>query len=49
MGLKSHSYGPKNQRTLVISRKIDVRDLVEELKSLGGVTNKYELIEPTKQ
>lgn len=48
MGLKSHSYGPKNQRTLVISRKIDVRDLVEELKSIGGVTNKYELIEPTE-
>ncbi|XP_016908981.2 NF-kappa-B-repressing factor [Apis cerana] len=49
LGLKSHSYGPKNQRTLVVSRKIDVQDLVEELKSLGGVTNKYELIEPTEQ
>nr|XP_003699363.2 PREDICTED: NF-kappa-B-repressing factor [Megachile rotundata] len=48
LGLKSHSYGPKDQRTLVISRKIDVRDLVNELKSLGGVTNKYELIEPTE-
>ncbi|XP_031849211.1 NF-kappa-B-repressing factor [Nomia melanderi] len=48
MGLKSHSYGPKNQRTMVVSRKIDVRDLVEELKSLGGTTNKYELIEPTE-
>ncbi|XP_076168254.1 NF-kappa-B-repressing factor [Ptiloglossa arizonensis] len=46
MGLKSHSYGPKNQRTLVVSRKIDVRDLVEELRSLGGITSKYELIEP---
>ncbi|CAK9828593.1 NF-kappa-B-repressing factor [Anthophora retusa] len=47
LGLKSHSYGPKNQRTLVISRKINVRDLVEELKNLGGVTSKYQLIEPT--
>lgn len=48
LGLKSHSYGPKDQRTLVISRKVDVRDLVNELKSLGGITNKYELIEPTE-
>ncbi|XP_033342810.2 NF-kappa-B-repressing factor [Megalopta genalis] len=48
LGLKSHSYGPKNQRTMVVSRKIDVRDLVEELKSFGGVTSKYELIEPTE-
>ncbi|XP_076633380.1 NF-kappa-B-repressing factor [Colletes latitarsis] len=48
MGVKSHSYGPKAQRTLVVSRKIDVRDLVEELRGLGGVTNKYELIEPTE-
>ncbi|CAL7940936.1 unnamed protein product [Xylocopa violacea] len=47
LGLKSQSYGPKNQRTLVISRKIDIRDLVEELKTLGGVTSKYQLIEPT--
>lgn len=47
MGLKSQSYGPKNQRTLVVSRKIDVKDLVEELKSLGGVTDKYQLIAPT--
>ncbi|XP_076290975.1 NF-kappa-B-repressing factor [Lasioglossum baleicum] len=48
MGLKSHSYGPKDQRTMVVSRKIDIRDLVEELKSLGGVTTKYKLIEPTE-
>ncbi|XP_053983379.1 NF-kappa-B-repressing factor isoform X1 [Hylaeus volcanicus] len=48
LGLKSHSYGPKTKRTLVISRKIDVRDLVEELRNLGGVTNKYKLIEPTE-
>ncbi|CAK9815072.1 NF-kappa-B-repressing factor [Anthophora plagiata] len=47
LGLKSHSYGPKNQRTLIVSRKINVRDLVEELKNLGGVTSKYQLIEPT--
>ncbi|XP_078046593.1 NF-kappa-B-repressing factor [Augochlora pura] len=48
LGLKSHSYGPKNQRTMVVSRKIDVRDLVEELKSFGGATSKYQLIEPTE-
>ncbi|EFN80210.1 NF-kappa-B-repressing factor [Harpegnathos saltator] len=47
MGLKSRSHGPSNQRKLVISRKIDIRSLVEELKSLGGSTEKYELIEPT--
>lgn len=47
LGLKSHSYGPKCQRTLVVSRKIDPLDLVEELKSLGGDTNKYQLLEPT--
>lgn len=46
MGLKSHSYGSKEQRKLVISRKIDLRDLVIELKSLGGSTDKYELIKP---
>ncbi|OAD54835.1 NF-kappa-B-repressing factor [Eufriesea mexicana] len=49
LNLKSNSYGAKNQRTLVVSRKINVRDLVEELKCLGGVTNKYQLIKPTGQ
>lgn len=47
LGLKSHSYGPKNQRMLVVSRKIDVWDLVDEIKSLGGKTEKYELIKPS--
>lgn len=47
LGLRSHSYGPKNERTLVVSRKIDPQDLVEELKNFGGNTNKYQLIEPT--
>ncbi|KAG7197024.1 hypothetical protein KM043_017558 [Ampulex compressa] len=47
MGLKSHSYGRKNQRKLVISRKLNIWDLVAKLKSQGGVTDKYELIEPT--
>ncbi|XP_066595052.1 NF-kappa-B-repressing factor [Prorops nasuta] len=46
MGLKSHSYGSKEKRTLVVSRNISIQDLVEELKSLGGSTDKYELIEP---
>ncbi|XP_012267761.2 NF-kappa-B-repressing factor isoform X2 [Athalia rosae] len=48
MGVKSHSHGPKNARTLVVSRKIDPAELVEELKESGGITEKYELIYPTK-
>lgn len=47
MGLKSHSNGPKDQRKLVISRKIDIKDLVIELKNHGGNTDKYELIKPS--
>ncbi|XP_014215135.1 NF-kappa-B-repressing factor-like [Copidosoma floridanum] len=46
IGLKSQSYGPKSQRILTISRKIHPRELVKELLELGGVTEKYELIEP---
>lgn len=46
MGVKSHSHGPKDARTLVISRKIDLLDLVAELKEIGGTTEKYELIDP---
>lgn len=48
MGLKSQSYGPKTQRTLVISRKIDPKELVAELQAVGGSTDKYELISPTE-
>ena len=47
LGLKSQSYGPKSQRTLTISRKINAQELVNELISLGGSTEKYQLIEPT--
>ncbi|XP_015598689.1 NF-kappa-B-repressing factor isoform X2 [Cephus cinctus] len=46
-GLKSNSYGPKDQRTLIVSRKIDPWELVDELKTLGGYTEKYELVNPT--
>lgn len=49
MGLKSRSYGSTDQRKLIVSRKIDVRTLVRELKSLGGITEKYELKEPTDE
>lgn len=49
MGLKSRSYGSTDQRKLIVSRKIDVRSLVRELKSLGGITEKYELMEPTDE
>ncbi|XP_001600262.1 NF-kappa-B-repressing factor [Nasonia vitripennis] len=47
IGLKSQSYGPKNQRTLTISKKVNPQELVNELKELGGSTEKYQLIEPT--
>lgn len=47
MGVKSHSHGSKDNRTLVISRKIDLRELLTELKEMGGSTEKYELIDPT--
>lgn len=49
MNLKSRSYGSTNQRRLVISRKIDMRSLVDELKNLGGVTEKYVLVQPTDE
>ncbi|XP_012280206.1 NF-kappa-B-repressing factor [Orussus abietinus] len=47
MGVKSHSYGPKDQRMLIVSRKVKPRELVEELKNLGGSTKKYVLVEPS--
>ncbi|KAJ8683904.1 hypothetical protein QAD02_019696 [Eretmocerus hayati] len=46
IGLKSQSYGPKSQRIMTISRKVDHRTLVNELIEMGGVTEKYQLIEP---
>lgn len=48
MGLKSRSYG-KDQRKLIVSRKVNIRSLVRELNNLGGVTEKYELIKPTDE
>lgn len=45
MGLKSRSYG-KDQRKLIVSRKVNIRSLVRELNNLGGVSEKYELIKP---
>ncbi|XP_011169060.1 NF-kappa-B-repressing factor [Solenopsis invicta] len=45
MGLKSRSYG-KDQRKLIVSRKVNIWNLVRELNSLGGVTDKYELVKP---
>ncbi|XP_015120686.1 NF-kappa-B-repressing factor [Diachasma alloeum] len=46
-GLKSHSRGGKDQRTLLISRKINPKDLLDELLEIGGSTGKYELKAPT--
>ncbi|XP_012532235.1 NF-kappa-B-repressing factor [Monomorium pharaonis] len=48
MGLKSRSYG-KDQRKLIVSRKINTLGLIKELISLGGATDKYELIKPTNE
>ncbi|XP_032679868.1 uncharacterized protein LOC116848163 [Odontomachus brunneus] len=45
MGLESRNR--PNQQKLIISRGFNILSLVEELKSLGGTTEKYELIEPT--
>lgn len=49
MGLKSRSYGPTEHRKLIVSRKIDARSLLSELKGVGGVTEKYELVNPTDE
>ncbi|XP_012227482.1 NF-kappa-B-repressing factor [Linepithema humile] len=49
MGLKSRSYGSDNERKLIVSRKIDIRSLVKELTTIGGVTEKYELVKPTDE
>ncbi|XP_011640970.1 uncharacterized protein LOC105429584 [Pogonomyrmex barbatus] len=48
MGLKSRSQG-KDQRKLIVSRKVDIRSLVRDLNNLGGVTEKYELVKPTDE
>lgn len=48
MGLKSRSYG-KDQRKLIVSRKVNIWSLVRELTQLGGVTEKYELVQPTDE
>ncbi|XP_011876902.1 PREDICTED: NF-kappa-B-repressing factor [Vollenhovia emeryi] len=48
IGLKSRSYG-KDQRRLIVSRKVNIRNFVEKLNSLGGVTEKYELVKPADE
>ncbi|XP_034935843.1 NF-kappa-B-repressing factor [Chelonus insularis] len=47
LGLKSQSHGPKNQRTLCISRKIKPSDLISELIEIGGHSEQYTLKSPT--
>lgn len=47
MGLKSQSHGTKDQRTLLITRKLEPSDLVKELLKIGGITDKYILKAPT--
>ncbi|XP_011504871.1 PREDICTED: NF-kappa-B-repressing factor [Ceratosolen solmsi marchali] len=49
IGLKSRSYGPKTQRTVTIFRELNHQNLLRELKQLGGVAGKYQLIEPTQK
>lgn len=48
MGLKSRSHG-KDQRKLIVSRKINIWNLIRELNNHGGVTEKYELVKPTDE
>lgn len=45
-GLKSISYGKDADRQLVVSRKKNPLEIVEEVKEAGGCTDKYDLILP---
>ncbi|KAF7990806.1 hypothetical protein HCN44_000611 [Aphidius gifuensis] len=47
VGLKSNSINRNGKRTLLVSRKIDPNDLVDELLTVGGSTEKYTLLFPT--
>ena len=47
--LKSKSYGKDRNRNLVVFKKTKPLEIVETLKKLGGSSDKYELMYPTKR
>ncbi|EEB16754.1 conserved hypothetical protein [Pediculus humanus corporis] len=47
--LKSKSYGKDRNRNLVVFKKTKPLEIVETLKKLGGSSDKYELMYPTKK
>ncbi len=49
LGLKSKSFGKKEERFITISRKFDAQQVIEELIRQGGDTEKYTLVPPGGQ
>ena len=47
LGLRSKSFGKKEDRFITIARKFDAQQLIDELIQRGGSTEKYDLIAPT--
>jgi hypothetical protein len=45
--LKTKSYGRDEDRHLVISKKRDVWQMLEQLLRNGGSTERYDLVKPT--
>jgi len=45
--LKTKSYGKNEDRHLVISKKKDMWQMLEQLLRSGGSTERYDLIKPT--
>jgi len=45
--LKTKSYGKNDNRHLVISKKKDMWQMLEQLLRSGGSTERYDLIKPT--
>ena len=45
--LKTKSYGRNENRHLVISKKKDMWQMLEQLLRSGGSTERYDLIKPT--
>ncbi|XP_011692578.1 PREDICTED: uncharacterized protein LOC105452821 [Wasmannia auropunctata] len=39
----------KDERKLIVSRKVDIWRLVKQLNKLGGITKKYELVKPVDE
>ena len=47
LGLKSKSFGKKEDRFITISRKFNGDDVIAELLAKGGSNEKYDLIPPS--